>query len=221
MGRGWNVPGPAGQEFGLSDFVGELLFCLVGGYEPTMSTQYGEKAAVRATVIVLSGPKAGEIYRDVLIFNTRVVQRLRGAVGEAILGFVTQLASGRGNPAVDIEDPGQAGYDVATRYVDAYPGRLAELLAEVAESHRVQQQKQQPQQRPPQQASTWRQQEVQQPSQPPPWGGAGQPEQRPSWNQPMPPAPNTPAAEQGRPQQGWSPSSVLGEPGGTREEAGF
>jgi hypothetical protein len=273
---GWTIPPPAGMA--MSNFNGELIFVIVGGYENEVDTQYRKTNAVRVTMLVLSGPHAGEIHENVMIFNNRVVQRLRGAVGQAILGVVT--TTGRNN-AVDLEDPGPAGYQVANAYDASNPGMLAKLIAEAIETHRIESQRQataqqrqqtpqgggygqsggeswkggqqqwQPQPTPPpNQPPQYSPQPTPPPNQPPPgWtpegasgqyyghpSAQGQPEQPPEWarqpqpNQPPGPPPqmtalpNTPAADQGRPQQSWQPSNVLGQHDGppvTQEQAGY
>ena len=174
-------------------------------------------------MLVLSGPHAGEIHENVMIFNNRVVQRLRGAVGQAILGVVT--TTGRNN-AVDLEDPGPAGYQVANAYDASNPGMLAKLVAEAIETHRIESQRQataqQRQQTPQgggysqsggeswkggQQNQQWQPQPTPPPNQPPP--------NQPPQYQPQPtPPPNQPGQNYGYTNQATQPAQS-GQPGPT------
>jgi hypothetical protein len=221
---GWTTPGPLGIT--LSDYVGQLVFVLVGGYEPSVQTGFGDRPAVRATVVILTGPEANAVYRDALLFNSRVVQRLRGSVGQTILAAVVYGEGKGANAPVDLVDPGPAAAPVAQAFDQANPGLLADLLASTIESHRVQQVKTQPaqQQRPAQNQGQWGGQQ-----QSPPNGG--------QWNNQGTTTTNTgsvtwgsnvPAQQQATPQQPaqaqpWSPSQSVtpGVPPATQEQAGF
>jgi len=207
----------------LSDHVGQLVFVLVGGYEPSVQTGFGDRPATRATVVVLTGPEANAIYRDALLFNSRVVQRLRPAVGQTILAAVVYGEGKGANAPVDLVDPGPAAAPIAQAFDQANPGLLADLLASTIESHRVQQVKaQQPaqQQRSAQNQGQWGGQQ-----QSPPNGGQWNPNQQATttntgsvtWGS------NQPAQQQSTQAQPWSPSQSVtpGVTPATQEQAGF
>jgi hypothetical protein len=176
----WKNPPPATNEFDLINLAGELAFFVVGGCHPAQNTRFGVKPVIRCAVVILTGPEAGKEYVDVLVFNSRVVRRLRGVPGEVVLGRISIDATGT-NRAVELEDPSPQDEQAAQGWHNYYPNRLAELTkltydAFVAEEHRQAQQAQQPPSPLPRQASpasgaSWGQptQPVQ-PSQPPAWG---------------------------------------------------
>lgn len=137
MGRNWGSPGPASTDFTLSDYMGQLVIVAVGGFERDISTSFGDRDAVRAAVVVLTGEHAGEQFPDCLLFNTRIVSRFRSQAGSIVLGAVV-LADGKGaNQPVDLVEVGADAYAVADAWEQQNPGVLDKLLAEVVESHRA------------------------------------------------------------------------------------
>lgn len=126
---------PAAAEFAPSEHIGMLYFFCVGGYVATQTTPFGERSAVRCTLVQLDGPNPGEVTSDVLLFNSRLVGRLRGAIGEIHLGRFT-FGEGKGaNAPIDIDEATGSDIDIASRYVSAFPGKVERLLAECVQSH--------------------------------------------------------------------------------------
>lgn len=172
MSMPWKNPPPATNEFDLINLAGELVFIVVGGCHPAQNTRFGVKPVIRGAVVILTGPEAGKEYVDVLVFNSRIVRRLRGVVGDVVLGRIAIDATGA-NRAVELEDPTPADEQIASGWHSYYPNRLPELMklsvdAFVAEEHRQAQQAQSttpvaPFPRQPQVSTTM-------PSQPPAWG---------------------------------------------------
>ena len=191
---------PSAAEFAPSEHIGQLYAFAIGGYVASQATPFGERSAVRCTLIQLDGPSPGEIVADALMFNSRMVGRFRGAVGQIHLGrFV--YGEGKGaNAPIDVADATADDEAIATRYVQAFPGQMEKLLAEVIESHRMSESRMQGQgqQQRPQQNQGWQGQGAQQqrhsdwrqtqgagqaqanpaPSAPP-WSGAPQSEEPP------------------------------------------
>jgi hypothetical protein len=184
----WTTPAPAGA--GLKPFINELVFVMPGGVG-SYNGQNGVIPTVRVTLVPITGPQAGELLEDTLIFATRIVQRLRGQIGQVVFGQVREI--GR---AMDLEDPGPMGHQFANQYDQQFPGKLAALAAEAVKYHEM---IENPQPQPQQQGWTSANQQAQQgpppswatapaapygqqpaqpaPSQPPPWGGAQAPVQ--------------------------------------------
>lgn len=95
------------------EYNGALLLIdvlMVEDHIPTVHTKPGEKSpAVRANVVVLDGPKSGEVYEDTLIFPKILQSQVKGKVGQKVLGRLRQ----------GIAKPGQSA-----------PWQLAEATAE-------------------------------------------------------------------------------------------
>lgn len=72
------------------DLVGSLLLFFVLSYEehiPTAFTEPGKKSpAVRANVIIIDGPKAGQRMAEVLVFPKKLQAQLRPRLGKMVLG---------------------------------------------------------------------------------------------------------------------------------------
>lgn len=133
----WGKPPPASFEFGLADLVGVLAFFIVGGLHTDWPTSFGERDAVRCSLILLDGPQAGKEFQDVLIFNQRPVSRLRSIPGAVILSRIA-LVQGRGaNPAVEMMEATPEDDALGLRYVSAFPNKLAEFRETVMYSYRV------------------------------------------------------------------------------------
>ena len=60
-----------------------------------IATSFGTTDAVRATVIVVDGPKAGETYEDTLVFPKVLQAQLSSRVGQKVLG---RLGQGQAKP---------------------------------------------------------------------------------------------------------------------------
>lgn len=157
MTREWTTPGASPMEFSLKDAMGQLVIVAVGGFEPLITTAFGERDAVRVACIELTGERAGEVHPNLLVFNSRIVNRLRYSPGQIVLGAVMEVQSRGANPALDLIDPGPEAGPIADAFEEKFPGRLDQILADVVNTHASEVQKRaNPQQRPmPQPIRTW------------------------------------------------------------------
>jgi hypothetical protein len=131
----WGKPPAASFEFGLADHDRTLAFFCVGGLHLNVATTFGEKDAIRCSLVLLDGPQAGKEFRDILIFNTRPVGRLRNAVGQIILARIGMAAPKAGNnQPVELYDATPADDALGMRYYQHFPGKLEQMLAEVVAS---------------------------------------------------------------------------------------
>jgi hypothetical protein len=89
------APAPPGEGITWQEHNGVLLLIEPAAYEQTVSTSYGDTDAVRATVTVLDGPKAGEVYEDTLIFPRLLISQTRSKINEKVLG---RLGQGQAKP---------------------------------------------------------------------------------------------------------------------------
>lgn len=123
MSAPWGTPPPP-DRFSLKDYIGRPVFIVIGGFHPTLKTTNGDSSAIRCTVVSLVGIDAGQVYEDVLIFNTRVVGRFK-ASPQGFIALTRVTASGQ---AVDTEDP--QGYDenAARMWWEANPGVMPQLV---------------------------------------------------------------------------------------------
>lgn len=74
---------------------GRLLLIMPTSLESDVKTSLGDKDAVRADIVVLDGPEAGEEYNDTLVFPRVLIGQLRSRVGEKVLG---RLGQGQARP---------------------------------------------------------------------------------------------------------------------------
>jgi len=65
---------------------GTLLLFTVQAIEKDVSTQFGVTDAIRADVVVLDGPNAGDKHDDTLVFPRALQGQLRPKVGGMVLG---------------------------------------------------------------------------------------------------------------------------------------
>jgi hypothetical protein len=125
----WGKPPAASFEFGLADHDGVLAFFLVGGLHNSVSTSFGERDAVRCSIIMLDGPEAGKAFEDILIFNSRPVARLRSVPGQIVLARIGmgQAKAGNNKP-VELYEATPQDEALAARYHQAFPNKLREVL---------------------------------------------------------------------------------------------
>lgn len=98
--------------FTWGDHKGALLIVEPAAYEQGIPTSFGEKDAVRATITVVDGAGAGEVYNDTLIFPRALIGQLKSNVGKKVLGRVSQgVAKSGQQPPWLLADPTPA--DVA------------------------------------------------------------------------------------------------------------
>ncbi len=87
-----------GGQFDPATLNGSLLVIWPVGVEEDVPTTFGEADAVRATVLIVDGEKAGEVIDDALIFPKVLVSSLRSKVGKQVLG---RLGQGEAKPKQD------------------------------------------------------------------------------------------------------------------------
>lgn len=117
---------PSSDQFKLKDFVGCAVLIAVGGYHREIQTRFDPKPAVSATVVILNGPAANDVFDDCLIFNTRPVRTLRGVAGRAFVAHV-DIDNTTSNPSVVLQDPSSEEYDLARAYHAANPDLVNDL----------------------------------------------------------------------------------------------
>lgn len=77
--------GGGGDDFRLLEHVGKVAVFEVQGPE-SVTTQYGDKTAIRANVTVVGGGT----YTDVLIFNSAPVDQLKGSTGQKVVAAIEE-----------------------------------------------------------------------------------------------------------------------------------
>lgn len=96
----FNDPSAGGAK--ITDFEGKLLLITPTGYEEGISTDFGEKDAVRANVVVIDekSPAESERHDDVLIFQGRLIGATKRFVGKGmVIGRLGQGEAKKGqNP---------------------------------------------------------------------------------------------------------------------------
>lgn len=92
---------PPGSATGITwtEHVGRLLLFFVHSLETKVKTSFGETDAIRADVVVLDGPAAGEFIADTLIFPRVLVSQLKGVIGGRVLGRLGQGEAKAGQSA--------------------------------------------------------------------------------------------------------------------------
>jgi hypothetical protein len=139
---------PASFEFGLADHVGSLAFFVIGGLERDVSTSFGDRDAIRCSLVLLDGPEAGKEFEDILLFNSRIVSRFRNVAGTIRLHRITYgEAKGGNNRPVEIVDATEADNQLAASWYQYYPNKLQQMLEAVLASWKHNQQKAQQGQR--------------------------------------------------------------------------
>lgn len=92
-------------------------------YIPSMTTSHGETDAVRADWVVLTGPDAGQVREDSLIFQRVLVSTLKNLVGTATpfcVGVVGEGTAKAGKSApVILQDPAPEHLEYAGRAVQS------------------------------------------------------------------------------------------------------
>lgn len=77
------------------DLNGALLLISPHKLEEDVNTSFGAKDAIRADVVALDGPHAGEENIDVLIFPSVLIGQLRSQIGKKVIG---RLGQGNAKP---------------------------------------------------------------------------------------------------------------------------
>lgn len=87
-----------------AELLGRLLVIEPAKFEPSISTTFGDREAIRATVTVIDQDQP-EAYEDVLIFGLVMLGQLRSKVGQMVLGRLAQNPPKAGqNPAWRLEE---------------------------------------------------------------------------------------------------------------------
>lgn len=76
-----------------ADLKGTLLLFTVKAVETDVQTSFGMANPVRADVVVLDGPDAGEAFDDTLVFPKALIGQLKSKVGGKVLGRLGQGAA--------------------------------------------------------------------------------------------------------------------------------
>ena len=114
------TPGSPSGGLDLETLNGNLLLVMPQAVETGISTSFGLKDAVRADVVVLDGPEAGEEYNDTLIFPKVLQSQVRGNIGTGRrnLGRLGQGQAKKGqSPPWMLEDPSDADKASARAYL--------------------------------------------------------------------------------------------------------
>ena len=109
---------PSGLKW--DELKGSLLLIEALRLETGVSTDYGVKDAVAATVHVLDGAQAPTVFRETLVFPAVLQGQLRPAIGsgDPVLGRVAQGVAKKGqSPPWELSDPTSADEKVATEYL--------------------------------------------------------------------------------------------------------
>lgn len=125
----WKPAAAPSSQFSLANYVGELLLVCIGGVHEQWRLNSGDIIpAVRANVVVLSGPDAGREWLDSLMFAVIVVDQARNDAGGIVLARVC-AKRGRGNNDMYWLDSNVTPADdqLARSWDTAYPGRLTTL----------------------------------------------------------------------------------------------
>lgn len=101
-------PASGGDAFKPKDNGGALVLVKPHTLEQDVQTDYGVSDAVKATVGVVDGPNAGEIYEDTLIFPKLLQSQLKKYVGtgQIVIGRMGQAPARKPgqSPAWKLED---------------------------------------------------------------------------------------------------------------------
>jgi len=82
-----------------ADHKGALLLVEPISFEPQIATSFGAADAVKAHVHVLDGTGSGASYSETLIFPKLLVSQTKGAIGEKVLGRLSQGTAKPGQSA--------------------------------------------------------------------------------------------------------------------------
>src|SRR5262245_62897779 len=120
--RAWGRPEPV-KMFGWADFAGETVIWIHGGVHESFKTTFGEKAAARGTVVVLTGRSQNEVFDDVMIFNAALLSQVR-AMPPGADTLARIVARGK---SVSFEAASAYDEQVANYWVAMNPGRSEQL----------------------------------------------------------------------------------------------
>lgn len=114
----FDTPGAPGGGITLKDHIGDLFLITVHSFESQIPTSAGVSDAIRADVVILDGPHAGDEHRDVLLFGKVLVSQLKRSIGRRVLGRVAQGIAKPGKSAPwQIEEATDADKAKATQFL--------------------------------------------------------------------------------------------------------
>lgn len=106
------------DNFVWADNKGRLLLIIPAKYETGVATKFGDKDAIRGSVVLLDGPDAGKEYPDTLIFGGVLIAQIKTKIGRKVLGRVGQRPTDKGNPAWVLDDGNDVDRKTARAWLD-------------------------------------------------------------------------------------------------------
>lgn len=125
--RTWTRPEPV-KAFAWAEYAGETIIWIHGGVHEQVKTSFGEKAAARGTVIVLTGRSQNQVFDDVMIFNAALLSQVR-AMPNGTDTLARIVARGK---SIAFEPASAYDEQVANYWVAMNPGRIEQLAREAA-----------------------------------------------------------------------------------------
>lgn len=121
----------ASAGFVWEDHKGALLIVEPTRLEEKVPTTFGEKDAIRASITVVDGPGAGEVYPDSLVFPMVLIGQLRPNLGRKVLGRVGQGVAKPGQKAPwKLDDPTPADIAAGKAFLTSSAPRAAQTTAQ-------------------------------------------------------------------------------------------
>ena len=113
------TPAAASGGIDLKSLLGALLIIEPHASEDGIQTVHGPSAAVRATVHVVDGPQANEVFEDALLFPKVLQGQLKSRIGQKVLGRLGQGVAKPGQSAPWVMQEAEAA-DIAagTEYLN-------------------------------------------------------------------------------------------------------
>lgn len=93
------TPAAASGGIDLKSLLGALLIIEPHASEDGIQTVHGPSTAVRATVHVVDGPQANEVFEDALLFPKVLQGQLKSRIGQKVLGRLGQGVAKPGQSA--------------------------------------------------------------------------------------------------------------------------
>lgn len=119
---GWNAPPPPGEGITWDDHKGRLLLVYPTEWVTAHPTVHGESDACRADIVVLDAPDGPLEVADTLVFPKILRQQMKKAIGDVLLGRLTQGVKKPGQNAPWILGEFEAGDErVADEWVRKNP----------------------------------------------------------------------------------------------------
>jgi hypothetical protein len=110
--------------FKTSDFAGEVVLVVIGGYHEGIATQqYGTKPAERVSIVMLTGRTAGKIYEDVVLFGQKQASQFQ----EKRPGSLQLCRIVKNGQSVTFDPGSDYDRDLAQRWIATNGQRLAML----------------------------------------------------------------------------------------------